>query len=91
MCLGIQTQGGRMEGTDESTELRRHPLWNKFDYNPLSTVPNPLHKAHSLGRYGSSSPSTEELHGRSLATIHSNPNKTLIWKLGFHHFLTKLK
>ena len=23
--LGIQTQSGRMEGTDESTELRRHP------------------------------------------------------------------
>ena len=24
--LGIWTQGGRMEGADESTELRRHPF-----------------------------------------------------------------
>ena len=23
--LGIQTRGGRMEGANESTELRRHP------------------------------------------------------------------
>ena len=23
--LGIQTKGGRMEGTDESTDLLRHP------------------------------------------------------------------
>ena len=26
--LGTQTQGGRMEGTDESTELWRHPTIN---------------------------------------------------------------
>ena len=25
--LGIRTRGGRMEGANESTELRRHP-WN---------------------------------------------------------------
>ena len=25
--LGIQTWGGRTEGTDESTELRRHPIF----------------------------------------------------------------
>ena len=28
--LGSQTQAGRMEGADESTELWRHPLWNFF-------------------------------------------------------------
>ena len=26
--LGIRTWGGRMEGGNESTELRRHPLYN---------------------------------------------------------------
>ena len=26
--LGTQTRGSRMGGTDESTELWRHPIWN---------------------------------------------------------------
>ena len=26
--LGTRTRGGRMEGADESTELRRHPCRN---------------------------------------------------------------
>ena len=50
--LGIRTRGGRMEGANESTELRRHP-----------NMTNPLSKhVWLLGQSCCSSPSTKKLH-----------------------------
>ena len=36
--LGSRTQGGRMEGADESTELWRHPLVNNCYSKSLEAV-----------------------------------------------------
>ena len=37
--LGTQTQGGRMDGPDESTELWRHPMYDTF-YIPVLLLRN---------------------------------------------------
>ena len=57
MTLCTQTQGGRMEGTDKSTELWRHPKYNEFftcllkHLSFLGAFPQPKFKTEQPSTY----------------------------------------
>ena len=49
--LGIRTWGGRMEGENESTELRRHP-WQFKSYLTFSATQTDKQIDHPYNIYG---------------------------------------